>query len=260
MMKKALITGVAATGLIAPVQGKPLFVPSRPAIIRPAELVREPIMPLLAMPVSFGILAAARAGVSVSFVGSDNSVASSSTLTYTAEPIGTAASDRLVVVGISLRGGTASSATIGGSAAGLVASSAVSQQSAAIAYLVVTSGTTATIVVNCSASCLGLIGVWAVYLGAASSTPSSSATNTNAGSSVSLTTVTIPTKGAGLFAFSSINDENTTWTNATEDYDTQLNTGTRHGSGAHTTTAGTPTVTAAGTASVATAIAGAAWG
>jgi len=109
--------------------------------------------------------------------------------TYTID-IGTAASDRIVVLAIGTVGGgtdqTRTSVTIGGNAATLAVEGTSDYGNADIWYLEVASGTSASVVVNKNASTKGrlMISSYSLY-GAASATPVDTKQTTNNGTGLS---------------------------------------------------------------------------
>lgn len=149
-----------------------------------------------------------------------------STYTATGANIGVAATDRIVLVGITARGASAgnysvTSLTIGGNAATVDGTTNASngQEVSTFAYLLVPAGTTANIVVNFS----GTMDVCALHIyninGQASNTPVGGAVDSAGPYSVTPGT---QTNGCAVCCVMGSTNTNYTWTNATEDYDTAL--------------------------------------
>ena len=136
--------------------------------------------------------------------------------TFAGEAIGTAAPDRYVAVGVRTNVGTISSVTIGGNAATKVLNLADAEGEAAIFMLLVTSGTTADIVVDLSTSATCSIGVWTVN-GLVSTTPTDSFTSTSdPGSGV----IDVTAGGFVIgIAYDAVNAPNITWSEVTERYE-----------------------------------------
>jgi len=199
----------------------------------------------------------------VTYVGSNNKGSTQAvTQTYTNEPIGTAAADRFVVVAVAGRGGASATVTIGGTnAPSIVTASSGSANNIGLFGLLVTSGTTATIVVTYNASSTSAIAVYNVNLGSASSTP----TDTDAAqkgtsvSTISMTALTVPTNGVAIVAGYYASNGTLTWTGASADASVVFGTSRILGA-AHTSTAGTNTITLKNTASNIALLVGAAWG
>lgn len=184
------------------------------------------------------------------------SSAGSSTVTFTAASIGTASSDRLVIVSVGASkaigawsANPITSLTIGGNAATLAGNQKLTggvqgSAVAAIYCLTVPSGTSADIVVNLAASYIGCgVVIWS-STGLNSSTPTATADDNTDPLSQSLT---VSSDGFGIgFA---INDNSSgqswAWSGMTERSDAD-NGGATHGicSGADTTTSGSVSVTA----------------
>lgn len=214
----------------------------------------------------FNVYPAAGGPVVITFASSATLTNNATTYTFTAAGIGTASSDRLVVVSASGNASSdpnsnVSSLTIGGNAATIVdqITTTGGGMVCALYYLLVTSGTTADIAVTFGeGQSHAAIGVWAIT-GWGSQTPTDSdKAQSSTGVSQSLSTVTIDSNGGAVFGYGDDVNAGTTWTNATEDYDDAVEAADQQ-SGAHTTTAGTPTVTADG-ATGNLCMVGAAWG
>jgi hypothetical protein len=116
--------------------------------------------------------------ITLEFIGTTANTANAVSFTFTDHAIGTESADRLVVVAVHIDSGasTIDSLTIGGNTAAIHANSddhTSTGASTSISSLVVPTGTTATIVVNCSGiSNRCAIGVWTVK-NYTSSTPQS---------------------------------------------------------------------------------------
>jgi hypothetical protein len=155
MMKKALLASVLATGLILPAKAG-VYLPPKPAIVKPENLEFSKHM-LLGMPLTMGMLAPkAASSLVVAFTDVNITDADGTSYTQTSS-IGTAASDRyVVVVGWANDGSnrTISSCTVGGAATTRRANlgSVVDPIAIFITNSPVTTGTTASITVNYSSS------------------------------------------------------------------------------------------------------------
>jgi len=116
------------------------------------QVKREQIgHPLVAMPMTMGLLVRPSIPPVVTFIGATMNTSAATIYTFTAVNIGTASSDRLVVV--SAQAGTnnsrtISTVTIGGNAATILANSTAAPNPVCMAQLLVTTGTTANIVVT----------------------------------------------------------------------------------------------------------------
>lgn len=179
--------------------------------------------------------------------------AGGATQTYTSAPIGTAASDRYVIVAIAGEDNantTITSVTCAGNAMTPVVTSNSTRSSVGIYILLVTSGTTANIAVTFSASKdASFIGVWSAT-GLSSATAVGTNTQTSNNTSTSLTAV------AGGFAVGVAGNYGSgatcAWTGLTEKFDLTQSS-TRNGTGASDATTGssinvTANYTSAGTA------------
>ena len=161
----------------------------------------------------------------VAYVTSATTSGSGATATYTSTSIGTASNDRLVVVGATCdsAAGVANqitSITIDGNSATIHENPSGGRAPTAIASLLVTSGTTATIVVTASASCnRQSIDVWNLtnYLSATPYSVSGGQNLSTTGTSVAVT-LDLPDNGAALFvAQRRGSSETMNWSSATED-------------------------------------------
>lgn len=191
--------------------------------------------------------------VTPGFVGSNASGSPSNPHTFTAEPIGTAASDRFVVVEVDHRtngaspSGGVTAMTIGGISAALLSdgvhsASIVSGRNAASMWgALVPSGTTANIVITFAEAQAQIgIGVWALT-GAGTSPVPSDVDTANANNIAALT---VPASGAAIIGAHNGSGNSITFTNATGRYNASVGGGAIRSAGADTTTAGTNTITA----------------
>lgn len=164
----------------------------------------------------------------LTYVGSNASTANATSHTFTSESIGTAATDRYIIIGVTaennLGARTISSVTVGGVSATQVVFREHSTGSfwtqAAIYIVPYPTGTTATIVVNWSASNnMCGIGVWN-----ATQLQSATATNTNSNTSDPLTaTLNVAPGGIAIGCAAAFPSGATpityTWTNMSERHD-----------------------------------------
>lgn len=194
--------------------------------------------------------------IDVYLVKVDNTGSTSDLTTYTfsTRVLGTAASNRRIVVGVATRntGVTVSSMTIGGVAAAIVSDGVTSaaiisgtQNRTEMWSAAVPTGATGDIVVTFSAGTFrALIGVWALY-GAAAATASTVVLPT-ANSDPSTSSVTVPAKGAlvGYTAGNPSGSATVTWSaGATERFDEVFEI-THSGADLNSTAGGATTVTA----------------
>lgn len=145
--------------------------------------------------IGFGARRSVARDATVALTANPVSTANASSYTFSSASIGTAATGRLVVVGVGgVQGGsgfTISSVTIGGNAATALTTLVEGTGGGNCAYaclygLTVDSGTSADVVVNWSAGLASCgIGVWAVY-DLLSTTPEDTGTSTTNGGSVSM--------------------------------------------------------------------------
>jgi hypothetical protein len=165
----------------------------------------------------FGIRRAGGAIPTLAYQTATNSGANSTSYTFSTQAIGTAAADRLVVVVIGREpGDTLSSSTIGGISATVVANAGT----CTIIAAVVTTGTTADVVLNFAGTQIRIgVAVYAVY-GLSSTTATSTYT-------ASLSeTVTIPAGGVAIgCAYSGSGGVSTTWTGVTENSSQNIEAG-----------------------------------
>lgn len=185
--------------------------------------------------------AVATGPVAIVYESTNSTDSGAATYTYTAQGIGTAASDRVVVVGIWGRdaGTTAdiSSVTIGGSAATQIVKARVNPVNtniAAIYALLVTTGTTADIVLNFNETMVraGII-VWKMTGHGGVATADFTATDVTSSDPLS-TTIDVPANGAAVaIAVNGSGSSNTTtWTGLTEAIDSVIGTNTMTGANA----------------------------
>lgn len=169
------------------------------------------------------IPAAAASAASISYRTTTGTETVTTVFTYTNVDVGTAASDRLVVVGIAARGnGGASislnSLTVGGVTATVVANAGSVANHADIAVAAYTALSTATLVFTWSGSAIRMAcSVWAANNMTATATSTSTADTTNTYSAG----LDIPAGGAGFGTVMDLVGSGTTaaWTNLTEDFD-----------------------------------------
>lgn len=163
------------------------------------------------------------AAVTTNYIGTVGSATSTTTYTFTSTDIGTAASDRIVFIAVSGSGGTnlsLNSVTIGGVSATLINTGFLSFGTIGCAYLNVTSGTTATVVVTYSgtrARCS--IDVYTVY--GSSGTPSDTALTLQAATATTISNnVDIPTNSVCIYSYAAGGGYlASSFSSATEDYD-----------------------------------------
>lgn len=161
--------------------------------------------------------------------------------TFTGKAIGTATTDRLVIVStwVIKPGGTSRTwtVTIGGTAATEIAGTNASTSSGGTAdsetrmfAATVPSGTTANIVVTTSASTTGCaIGIWSAY-NLASTTPVAAVASTTTPRNLSLNV-----SAAGVACGLSFHNVSSSWTGMTEDFDNVI-AGLQHSGGSYTAT------------------------
>lgn len=157
------------------------------------------------------------------YIGTTVDATNVTNYTFTSAAIGTASADRYVLIGVAGRGSlgsarTISSATIGGNTATLQANSSFGDLYVGWIGLTVTTGTTATVVVNFSGAMNNAIIHVYTITGLASTTP----TDTAFASGVDPTTSTIDSLADGIiFAHAGVDGSTsgTTWTGISEDYD-----------------------------------------
>jgi hypothetical protein len=237
----------------------PLWLPAKPAIIRPANDVKRASF----IPGMFPAAAAAapKTPFGITYVATSKDASTATTFTFTNHSIGAADSSRIVVVGLAdagSGGNTISSVTIGGNSAAIAVQTSGTSTRVGIAYLAVPSGTTATIVATYSGSVSRcFVNVYSV-VGAQNGTPFD--TDGPAGGGTSSRSITIDAPiGGGVIAISTDgNADDTTWTNATEDND-DISNGFDGVSVAHYTTPGATETNKSITANSVRAVCGASW-
>jgi hypothetical protein len=204
--------------------------------------------------------------VTLSYRTSASSTSDLSSYSFGSLDFGTEDSSRIMVVAVHAVTGSSpntlcSAVDIGGVSATQVTTAAIVQGVALVEfwYAAVPTGTTGqTVDVTCGeAQVRCAIGLWSL-IGSDTSPSDSDETSSASANSIALSTVTIPTDGCGIFAATSSTGVYT-WTNASERYDAAWAEGGQH-TGADTTTAGTPTVTADGPNAAIYAFAGIAFG
>ena len=186
--------------------------------------------------------------------------------TFSSTSIGTASSDRLVVVVVEGRQAvvdrTVSSVTIGGVSATIVSATNVSgRYPGCIAYLTVTSGTTADIVVTFSGSTGSGCAIQVYTLTSLSSTTPVDSDQSGTVASPASVTLTTSSQGA-LIAGVGGNGGATgsiSWTGPTEDYEVSPATGFRVGSASKDNTGTSETVTATETVATQMRLMAVAW-
>lgn len=175
---------------------------------------------------------------SVTFTDSSVNSGSATTYTFSSQAIGTASADRVVVVGTSGGAGNTnpvSSMTIGGVSA-VKAIGIVNNTGTEIWYATVTSGTTASVVVNWGGTKNRCgIGVWAL-----TGVTGVGATNTSTSSTATLT-VSGRTKDIVLAVYGGKDHASVTFTGLTEDYDEDIS-----GAGSQYQAGGSKKLTATG--------------
>lgn len=184
-------------------------------------------------------------GVSpVIWTATDNPVGQSApgtSATFTAANIGTASSDRIVVVAVNTTNVVATAVTVGGISATKAVQEATILSGLQIWYAAVSSGTTANIIVSAGGS-FGEVTIQVGKLTGATATPTATNTATPGVADPSSITITVPTNGVALAVFASDIVVTPSISNATLDYNT-----TNPGSGSqilvHTTTVGSQTPT-----------------
>jgi hypothetical protein len=145
------------------------------------------------------------------------------TATFTSQAIGTAASDRYVIVGVGTSdGAVVTGVTVGGNSATKIHETVDSGSLNASLWMVnVTTGTTANIVVTSSAS-INKVGIVAgAATGISSTAPSGGAiglSNNAFDSNPRTATVTIPSGGFAVCAGATVTDNDVTASNSTLDY------------------------------------------
>lgn len=176
----------------------------------------------------------------LTFRQSANDTADAASYSFSSQAIGTAASDRLVIVAVhwdASSSRTISSATIGGVAATVAVqkiNSGATPTGVGLIYAAVPTGTTATVAVTMSGGVVRMgIGLWTLT-GHLSNTPTTTNSSENASSGTSLSASVTPSAGGVVVAAFSANNGgiNVAWTNVTECYDDNLEAGGTEASGA----------------------------
>ena len=174
------------------------------------------------------LLLAASSPITITYIGNTSDGTNQTTYTFTGVSIGTASSDRVVIVAPFGRANTTSSMSISSITVGgntpttnvAQTSGGGSTSSAQGIYSInVPSGTTATIAVTFSTGALRAnIAVWTMT-GTNGLTTASATANSITGSPTVSTTINVPANG-GAVASASGGGSTTTWTGLTEDFDT----------------------------------------
>lgn len=213
---------------------------------------------------SFQVLIGEKRPVVLTYVTHLEQAGGTSTQTFTSAAIGTAASDRLVIVGIVIGkdSGTwsanpVSSVTIGGISATQVGSQILCEGTATAALAIfaasVPTGTTANIVVTMAANGATDIVIWN-----ATGLSSTTASDTKSDNATPFTqSLTVPTGGFGIGLAGGESVTSWTWTNLTERSDAA--SGIYVASGADTTSTGSISVTATNAAGTRAAMLLASW-
>ena len=177
-----------------------------------------------------GIFGSARVApggpVTATYQTATSSATDLSSYSFASQPIGTASGSRRVVVAIGWAAAgavTLSSVTIGGVSASIDADSgnANGNRRVYFASAVVPTGTTATVAITLSGTVVRLgIGVWTLS-GGSPTGQTAAVINADAGTLTVTTSVDDVVLAAGFLSHTS-NSVTTTWTNATERYDAQI--------------------------------------
>ena len=186
--------------------------------------------------------------VSFSFIDEVSTTSNQTTYSWTSRSLGTAASDRIIVVEVGAGGGTdyavISSGSIGGETATTVSGAAIGRNCfAGLMYASVPTGGTGTISITFSGSkgrCY--ISWWALYGADTTHTDADEKTSETFANSINLTNLTVPSGGAAFFSFQGTTGAAGTWSGATERTDSSHESSNRHSS-ADTDIEGTNTVT-----------------
>jgi hypothetical protein len=228
-----------------------LWIPPKPAIIRaasPRELERAARKATFPFPI-----VPPGGGKALTFRGSANSASDLTTYTFSAQPIGSAAADRRVIVGvmgISVSGDPVlSSATIAGASADIVLQvTGAARCCVGIIIALVTTGTTGNVVLNFSvAMSRAHIAVWSCTGLSSNTAHDSDSSTADPGSN------TIDTLAAGFaVGMAGTNNSSTySWTNLTERSDAaDADGGSASGADAVSTAAGTLAILCAYSASI----------
>lgn len=170
----------------------------------------------------------------------------SQTHTFSAVSIGTASSDRIVVVGFTYSANSpVDTITVGGISATKRVESNASARSSSIWTAAVPTGTTADIVVT-DTEFLGIIGITVGILTGANETPTATGVLAYAfGADNQNVTLTIPTDGIAIACGHSETTNTTTWITGTNDFDTKFST-THTNLLGHHSTSGSQTLSVSG--------------
>jgi hypothetical protein len=170
---------------------------------------------------------------SVSYRGHDESTSALTTYTFSSKSLGTATSNRRIVVACSWREGALSnvglsSITVGGVTCTVPGGTRIETSTVGIAMGIATvpSGTTGSIVVTFDKQA-GRVGVgwWSLY-DVQSTTPVGTVENSDTGSSLALGSLSTDNNGVALFAATGANGTRTfSWTNPTERWDAIIDNG-----------------------------------
>lgn len=217
-----------------------------------------------------GIITGSGGGALLTYIGTATNSTSTTTPNFASQGIGTAASDRVVIVCAQSVTGSAtqsiSGITIGGVSATLIVQTNSTTSGFGIAAgcygLLVTTGTTSTIIVTYTNSQLrGTIAVYNLNATSGVVTPFHSNSNTNTVSPVSTTLNT--TAGGAALGFMISSNGTTTWTGlSTKDVDSATAASTMQYSGAHSNSTSSATgasIQASSTASAPMIIVAASW-
>lgn len=149
-----------------------------------------------------------------------SSGSASSSYSFASTDIGTAAVDRFIILSVQKAGGTITSITIGGNTPALIGQAG----DPALYGISLAAGATATIAITLDSNSRSMgVGVWAAY-GLSSIIPVSTMTFT-AGATSASGSLKVVGAGFGIFSFqrSFGTSGGSTWTGATERFDSQLN-------------------------------------
>lgn len=170
-----------------------------------------------------------RLPIEVAYIGNTGSTTNSSSYNFASQNIGTASSDRIVVVGVSLYdGGPPSSVTIGGVSASKLNTAGAGNASLWAASVPTGSTATISVVTNSTASCCG-IAIWTLKntTGYAVEAKPNAANSSNTAASETFTFASV-NKGDALIVMSRIRSANAgtySVTGATERFDLTVESG-----------------------------------
>jgi hypothetical protein len=219
-------------------------------------------MPLISMGRRY-VTGGGGGGGFATYAASDNPASQStgtSTATFNGVNIGTAASNRVVVVISSCESNVGTAVTIGGISASLAIGESTGVSSLQIWYATVPTGTTATIIHTAAGNAIQQVIQVGYFYSGASTTPS----NTNSigqGTSPQSLAVTVPTGGFGVFGGYATTNVSVAWsgTNVISDFITSTPNGSSLGS-AHDATSGSQTATFSDGISALNHLVAASWG